>query len=42
VVSIGIDQGSTVYAFQELKFSKEFSIQGFTLFKAGALVETLL
>jgi sugar phosphate permease len=33
VVRIGIDQWSTVYAFQELKLSKEVAIQGFTLLK---------
>ncbi len=42
VVRIGIDQWSTVYAFQELKLSKAVAIQGFTLFEAGALVGTLL
>ncbi|EAZ6965449.1 signal transduction histidine-protein kinase/phosphatase UhpB [Salmonella enterica] len=42
VVRIGIDQWSTVYAFQELKLSKEVAIQGFTLFEVGALVGTLL
>ena len=36
VVRIGIDQWSTVYAFQELKLSKEVAIQGFTLFEGGA------
>ncbi len=36
VVRIGIDQWSTVYAFQELKLSKEVAIQGFTLFEVGA------
>ncbi|STV85652.1 Hexose phosphate transport protein UhpT [Klebsiella michiganensis] len=35
VVRIGIDQWSTVYAFQELKLSKEVAIQGFTLFESG-------
>ncbi len=33
VVRIGIDQWSTVYAFQELKLSKAVAIQGFTLLK---------
>lgn len=42
VVRIGIDQWSTVYAFRELKLSKEVAIQGFTLFEVGALVGTLL
>ena len=42
MVRIGIDQWSTVYAFQELKLSKEVAIQGFTLFEVGALVGTLL
>ncbi|QGX93135.1 hexose-6-phosphate:phosphate antiporter [Tatumella sp. TA1] len=42
VVRIGIDQWSTVYAYNELKLSKEVAIQGFTLFEAGALVGTLL
>ncbi|WP_215260327.1 MFS transporter [Escherichia coli] len=42
VVRIGIDQWSTVYAFQELKLSKAVAIQSFTLFEAGALVGTLL
>ncbi|UMX65728.1 MFS transporter [Klebsiella pneumoniae] len=42
VVRIGIDQWSTVYAFQELKLSKEVAIQGLPLFEVGALVGTLL
>ncbi|WP_241572508.1 hexose-6-phosphate:phosphate antiporter [Rosenbergiella nectarea] len=42
IVRIGIDQWSTVYAFNELKLSKEVAIQGFTLFEAGALVGSLL
>ena len=39
VVRIGIDQWSTVYAFQELKLSKAVAIQGFTLFEAGATTD---
>ena len=42
VVRIGIDQWSTVYAYNELKLSKEVAIQGFTLFETGALIGTLL
>lgn len=42
VVRIGIDQWSTVYAHQELGFSKEVAIQGFTFFEVGALVGTLM
>ena len=42
VVRIGIDQWSTVYAHQELGFSKEIAIQGFTFFEVGALVGTLM
>ena len=42
VVRIGIDQWSTVYAYQELGFSKETAIQGFTMFEVGALVGTLM
>ena len=42
VVRIGIDQWSTVYAHQELGFSKEIAIQGFTFFEVGALVGTLI
>ncbi|EKO3558726.1 hexose-6-phosphate:phosphate antiporter [Vibrio metschnikovii] len=42
VVRIGIDQWSTVYAFQELGLSKEVAISGFTMFEVGALVGTLM
>ncbi|MDE9455175.1 hexose-6-phosphate:phosphate antiporter [Xenorhabdus bovienii] len=42
VVRIGIDQWSTVYAYQELGHSKETAISGFTLFEVGALVGTLM
>ncbi|WED24955.1 hexose-6-phosphate:phosphate antiporter [Vibrio sp. JC009] len=42
IVRIGIDQWSTVYAYQELGFSKEAAISGFTLFEVGALVGTLM
>ncbi|WP_108653002.1 hexose-6-phosphate:phosphate antiporter [Dongshaea marina] len=42
VVRIGIDQWSTVYAYQELGLSKDIAIQGFTLFEVGALVGTLM
>ncbi len=42
VVRIGIDQWSTIYAYQELGFSKEAAISGFTLFEVGALVGTLM
>ncbi|MCJ8349101.1 hexose-6-phosphate:phosphate antiporter [Moritella sp.] len=42
VVRIGIDQWSTVYAYQVLGFSKETAISGFTLFEVGALVGTLM
>ncbi|MDT9091235.1 MFS transporter, partial [Escherichia coli] len=35
-------QWSTVYAHQELGFSKEVAIQGFTFFEVGALVGTLM
>lgn len=42
VVRIGIDQWSTVYAYNELKLSRDVAIQGFTLFEAGALIGTLL
>ncbi|UMX55824.1 MFS transporter [Escherichia coli] len=42
LVRIGIDQWSTVYAFEELKLSKAVAIPSFTLFEAGALVGTLL
>lgn len=42
IVRIGIDQWSTVYAYQELGLSKETAIQGFTLFEVGALVGTLM
>ncbi|EPF2927428.1 hexose-6-phosphate:phosphate antiporter [Vibrio navarrensis] len=42
IVRIGIDQWSTVYAYQELGLSKEAAISGFTLFEVGALVGTLM
>ncbi|MFL1808218.1 hexose-6-phosphate:phosphate antiporter [Plesiomonas shigelloides] len=42
IVRIGIDQWSTVYAYQELGLSKETAISGFTLFEVGALVGTLM
>ncbi|MBB1312097.1 MULTISPECIES: hexose-6-phosphate:phosphate antiporter [Aliivibrio] len=42
IVRIGIDQWSTVYAYQELGLSKETAITGFTLFEVGALVGTLM
>ncbi len=42
VVRIGIDQWSTVYAYQELGLSKEVAIEGFTMFEVGALVGTLM
>jgi len=42
IVRIGIDQWSTVYAYQELGLSKDVAIQGFTLFEVGALVGTLM
>ena len=42
VVRIGIDQWSTVYGYQELGFSKEVAIHGFTVFEVGALTGTLL
>ncbi|EJE8545731.1 hexose-6-phosphate:phosphate antiporter [Vibrio vulnificus] len=42
IVRIGIDQWSTVYAYQELSLSKEAAISGFTLFEVGALVGTLM
>ncbi|MDR0218262.1 MAG: hexose-6-phosphate:phosphate antiporter [Enterobacteriaceae bacterium] len=42
IVRIGIDQWSTVYAYQELGFSKETAISGFTMFEIGALVGTLM
>lgn len=42
IVRIGIDQWSTVYAYQELGFSKETAISGFTMFEVGALVGTLM
>ena len=42
IVRIGIDQWSTVYAYQELGLSKDVAIQGFTMFEVGALVGTLM
>ncbi|WP_410454512.1 MFS transporter, partial [Psittacicella hinzii] len=42
IVRIGIDQWSPVYAHEELGFSKEIAITGFTVFEVGALVGTLL
>ncbi|WP_263081904.1 hexose-6-phosphate:phosphate antiporter [Endozoicomonas sp. Mp262] len=42
IVRIGIDQWSTVYAYQELGLPKDVAIQGFTMFEVGALVGTLM
>ncbi len=42
IIRIGIDQWSTVYAYQELGLSKDVAIQGFTMFEAGALAGTLM
>lgn len=42
IVRIGIDQWSTVYAYQELGFDKETAINGFVSFEVGALVGTLM
>ena len=42
VVRIGIDQWSTVYAYQVLGFSKETAISGFTMFETGALIGTIM
>lgn len=42
IVRIGIDQWSTVYAYQELGLDKDVAIQGFTMFEIGALVGTLM
>ncbi len=42
VVRIGVDQWSTVYAFDQLKLPKDVANLGFTFFEAGALVGTLL
>lgn len=42
VVRIGIDQWSTVYAYQVLGFSKEVAISGFTMFETGALIGTIM
>ncbi|WP_262407832.1 hexose-6-phosphate:phosphate antiporter [Psittacicella hinzii] len=42
IVRIGIDQWSPVYAREELGFSREVAIHGFTVFEAGALIGTLL
>ena len=42
IVRIGIDQWSTVYAYQELGLSKDVAIEGFTMFEVGALVGTLM
>ena len=41
VVRIGIDQWSTVYAFQVLGFDKETAISGFMMFETGALIGTM-
>ncbi|RIY34069.1 hexose phosphate transporter [Psittacicella melopsittaci] len=42
IVRIGIDQWSPVYANQELGFSREVAIHGFTVFEIGALLGSFL
>ncbi|MFC6277215.1 hexose-6-phosphate:phosphate antiporter [Psittacicella hinzii] len=42
IVRIAIDQWAPVYAYEELGFSKEVAINGFTVFEAGALIGTCL
>lgn len=42
IVRIGIDQWSPVYAVEQLGFTREVAINGFTVFEAGALIGTIL
>lgn len=42
IVRIGIDQWSPVYAVEQLGFTKEVSMMGFTVFETGALIGTIL